>query len=56
MNGLVRAAKIARHHLYNSADYRFADEGALAIRVSEGEAAILTSTSLIGSSVQAWVT
>ena len=36
--------------------YRFADQGALAILVSAGVAAILTSTSLTGCSVQACVT
>jgi hypothetical protein len=37
-------------------DYRLACVGALAIRVSAGEAAILASTSLTGCSVQACVT
>jgi hypothetical protein len=38
------------------ADYRLACDGALASLVSAGEAAILTSTSLTGCSVQACVT
>jgi hypothetical protein len=39
------------------ADYRFADDEELAATlVSAGVAAILTSTSLTGFSVQAWVT
>jgi hypothetical protein len=52
-----------QHHIFDGwydergavvAVYRLAADGALAIRVSAG--AILTSTSLTGFSVQAWVT
>ena len=52
----VRTVPIAGMTLYRAPTYRFADQGALAIRVSAGVAAILTSTSLTGCSVQACVT